>query len=157
MALIECSECGKQVSDKANSCPNCGNPISQSKEEYLCCPKCKSRELHAEKSGFSGTKALGGALLVGGVGLLAGTIGSKDVYLTCLKCGNRFKSGEAYIDNGLSKSNELEENIISLLRQGQTPKAAQLYLEHTFPKPSMLEITNYLLKLAKDNNINIKK
>ena len=27
MALIECDECGKDVSDKAVSCPNCGNPI----------------------------------------------------------------------------------------------------------------------------------
>lgn len=27
MALIECPECGKQVSDKAGSCPNCGCPI----------------------------------------------------------------------------------------------------------------------------------
>lgn len=28
MALINCSECGKEVSDKASSCPNCGNPIN---------------------------------------------------------------------------------------------------------------------------------
>lgn len=27
MALIKCSECGKQISDKAKTCPNCGNPI----------------------------------------------------------------------------------------------------------------------------------
>ncbi|MCD6417094.1 MAG: zinc-ribbon domain-containing protein [Planctomycetes bacterium] len=27
MALIECPECGKQVSDKAESCPHCGNPL----------------------------------------------------------------------------------------------------------------------------------
>lgn len=27
MALIKCSECGKEVSDKAISCPNCGYPI----------------------------------------------------------------------------------------------------------------------------------
>lgn len=27
MALIECDECGKKVSDKASSCPHCGNPI----------------------------------------------------------------------------------------------------------------------------------
>lgn len=27
MALIKCSECGKMVSDKAEVCPNCGNPI----------------------------------------------------------------------------------------------------------------------------------
>lgn len=28
MALINCSECGKEISDKASACPNCGNPIS---------------------------------------------------------------------------------------------------------------------------------
>ena len=27
MALIYCTECGKQISDKAAACPNCGNPI----------------------------------------------------------------------------------------------------------------------------------
>lgn len=27
MALIKCSECGKEVSDKASSCPNCGAPV----------------------------------------------------------------------------------------------------------------------------------
>lgn len=27
MALIHCSECGKQVSDKASACPACGNPM----------------------------------------------------------------------------------------------------------------------------------
>ncbi len=28
MALIQCSECGKEVSDQATSCPHCGNPIN---------------------------------------------------------------------------------------------------------------------------------
>ena len=27
MSLIKCSECGKEVSDKASSCPICGNPL----------------------------------------------------------------------------------------------------------------------------------
>ena len=27
MALIKCSECGQQISDKANVCPKCGCPI----------------------------------------------------------------------------------------------------------------------------------
>jgi membrane protein YdbS with pleckstrin-like domain len=27
MALIKCSECGREISDKAASCPSCGNPI----------------------------------------------------------------------------------------------------------------------------------
>lgn len=29
MSLIKCLECGKEVSDKAPSCPNCGYPIAQ--------------------------------------------------------------------------------------------------------------------------------
>lgn len=29
MALIKCPECGKEISDRAASCPNCGYPISQ--------------------------------------------------------------------------------------------------------------------------------
>lgn len=28
MALIKCSECGKQVSSKAATCPGCGAPIA---------------------------------------------------------------------------------------------------------------------------------
>lgn len=28
MALIKCLDCGKEVSDKAGSCPNCGCPVS---------------------------------------------------------------------------------------------------------------------------------
>lgn len=30
MALIECPECGKEISDKAIQCPNCGYPIEHS-------------------------------------------------------------------------------------------------------------------------------
>ena len=32
MTLIKCGECGKQVSNRAKSCPHCGNPI---KEEII--------------------------------------------------------------------------------------------------------------------------
>ena len=32
MALINCSECGRQVSDKAESCPQCGAPIASALE-----------------------------------------------------------------------------------------------------------------------------
>ena len=27
MALIKCPECGKEISDNASKCPNCGNPM----------------------------------------------------------------------------------------------------------------------------------
>ncbi|RFF30584.1 zinc-ribbon domain-containing protein [Wenzhouxiangella sediminis] len=32
MALIDCPECGHQVSDKASTCPSCGVGISEAKE-----------------------------------------------------------------------------------------------------------------------------
>ena len=38
MSLIKCSECGKEVSDKAKTCPNCGNPI----DTKIYCPNCGS-------------------------------------------------------------------------------------------------------------------
>lgn len=35
MALIECPECGKQISENADSCPNCGNPMKiRSRQEH---------------------------------------------------------------------------------------------------------------------------
>ena len=58
------------------------------------CPKCLSTQITANKKGFSGSKAVGGALLTGGIGLLAGTIGSNKIIITCLNCGHKFKPGE---------------------------------------------------------------
>lgn len=53
MALIKCPECGKEISDKAAACPNCGMPlrredrgtydviITREKQWYLVNPKMK--------------------------------------------------------------------------------------------------------------------
>ena len=38
MALIKCKECGKEISDKAEMCPNCGCPIELKK--IFACEKC---------------------------------------------------------------------------------------------------------------------
>lgn len=35
MALINCPECGKEISDKANACPNCGYPINLNHGYYV--------------------------------------------------------------------------------------------------------------------------
>ncbi len=58
------------------------------------CPKCGSTQLTANKKGFSGKKAVIGGLLTGGIGLFAGTLGSKKIRITCLACGHEFKPGE---------------------------------------------------------------
>ena len=33
MSLIKCPECGKEFSDKASACPNCGCPISEIRKQ----------------------------------------------------------------------------------------------------------------------------
>jgi RNA polymerase subunit RPABC4/transcription elongation factor Spt4/ribosomal protein L7/L12 len=156
MALIKCSECGKEVSEKASSCPNCGNPINhkpqtiaatqsskQDDDDCLYCPKCHSKNLHTQHKGFSGGKAFAGAVLTGGIGLLAGTIGSKNVQITCLKCGNKFKAGEALkksdIDRierskrQISRENTLalaaDKDITELINSGNKVAASELYKE----------------------------
>ena len=35
MALIKCSECGRDVSDRAVSCPACGNPIKTPESKLI--------------------------------------------------------------------------------------------------------------------------
>ena len=43
------------------------------------CPKCGCTDLSANNRGYS---------------MVTGTIGSKNVYVTCLKCGHRWKAGD---------------------------------------------------------------
>jgi hypothetical protein len=62
--------------------------------DELLCPKCGSNQLSANKKGFSGKKAVAGAILTGGIGVLAGTIGSNKIKITCLACGHVFKPGQ---------------------------------------------------------------
>lgn len=49
MALIKCPECGKEISDKAASCPNCGAVVKKKfcqhcgesiDSDCVVCPKC---------------------------------------------------------------------------------------------------------------------
>ena len=134
MALIKCPECGKEISDKAIACPNCGNPMNQQaqQEEYLCCPKCGSRELHAEHKGFSGGKALAGVVLTGGIGLLACTIGSRDTQITCLKCGKKFKAGEAKVVRNTSNTTDAtgeEAEILDMVKAQGKLSAVKWYKE----------------------------
>lgn len=65
-------------------------------EESIKCPRCQSTQLSANKKGFSGGKAVGGALLFGELGLLAGASGSNKVLITCLSCGKQFEPGNDF-------------------------------------------------------------
>lgn len=67
-------------------------------KKIASCPKCGSTSLSANKKGFGIGKAIAGAglgsYLLGTVGLLgavAGNKGANRLYVTCLKCGHRWK------------------------------------------------------------------
>ena len=49
MALINCNECEKQISSMAETCPNCGAPVTISKEENT---KLTSKHLSPVQSFF---------------------------------------------------------------------------------------------------------
>lgn len=59
------------------------------------CPKCTSTNIQflgRDRKGFSVGKAVGGAILTGGVGSLAGFAGKKGKFQwLCMDCGNRFE------------------------------------------------------------------
>ena len=80
--------------------------------DNIKCPKCGSTQLTTDKKGFSGKKAVAGAVLTGGIGLLAGTIGSNKIIITCLSCGKQFKPGEDFEAN-LKKKAQQEQAMKS--------------------------------------------
>ena len=57
-------------------------------ENQVKCPKCGSEQISANKKGYSVGKAAAGVVLTGGIGLVAGAIGSGDIKITCLLCGH---------------------------------------------------------------------
>ena len=87
-------------------------------DDSIKCPKCGSTQLYTDKKGFSAGKAVGGAILTGGIGLLAGFHGSKKVIITCLSCGNKFKPGEGTPTNNYVDTNEnfIDVNIREKLK-----------------------------------------
>lgn len=70
--------------------PDATNPQP---EKTISCPKCHSTQLTANKAGFGLGKAVAGGVLLGGVGLLGGFLGSRKIRITCLACGFTWEAG----------------------------------------------------------------
>ena len=49
MALINCSECNQEVSDKAESCPKCGAPIATAQETKITGTQVKTIQETSKK------------------------------------------------------------------------------------------------------------
>ena len=69
MALIKCSECGKEVSDKATACPNCGAPPSSGQARQ----RRDNPPVRVVRAGWR-WEAIGALLVIGG--LIAGVAGA---------------------------------------------------------------------------------
>lgn len=73
MALIQCKECGHEVSDKASACPNCGYPIGKRNYCVECgqlipegvnvCPNCGCPTQDNRTHGFEPPKKSKGGLI----------------------------------------------------------------------------------------------
>jgi hypothetical protein len=59
MALIQCNECGKQVSDNASQCPNCGNQIQLQIQKQIV------QQYESKKGGGGCLKVIGWLILIG--------------------------------------------------------------------------------------------
>ncbi|MFA5424873.1 MAG: hypothetical protein WC374_13545 [Phycisphaerae bacterium] len=117
---LECDVCGKVytfnrkyfsvvadshcINNTPLQCPNCKNYTETSTrivsknnrtlDASIKCPRCGSEQITANKKGYGVGKAAAGVILTGGIGLLAGGIGSKKVIITCLNCGHGWKAGK---------------------------------------------------------------
>src|SRR5690606_22143441 len=100
---------------------------------------------------FSGGKALAGAIVAGGIGILAGTIGSKDLLISCMKCGTQFKAGEAKIIKTGSAAKRIETRVIELLCEGKSIEAESYYIKQT--NSSVKDAQSYVYKLLSDGKV----
>lgn len=74
MALIKCSECGKEISSEAEACPSCGKPTG-----IIHCPVCKSTNISKKSEGQTLISALAGLFV-------AGPLAKKVEPFTCNNC-----------------------------------------------------------------------
>ena len=134
------------------------------------CPKCNSNQLTSDKKGFSGKNAVAGAVLTGGIGLLAGTLGSNKVKITCLACGKEFKPGEGKTvtipisshekfgqESNISESSELDfidQRILELFSKEGKLVAVKYHKEvkHLGWRESKIYVEN----LAAQNGVEVK-
>lgn len=122
MALIECPECGKMVSDKAPACPHCGYVIKKNKVKF-------------KKSNI--IKLVGAVIVVGAIGIIVFThqssvSGEQDIKIDrweLLEAGKYIDTYEGKISSSnkgtilavIGKDDGIDESIISkfaLLKDG---------------------------------------
>ena len=101
-----CPVCGYNKNISPNYCGKCKSNLSElsmkqetkndtksnktDDNDEVRCPSCQSNQFTVSKKGFSAGKAVAGAVLLGPLGIAGGLIGSDDIVITCLKCGQKW-------------------------------------------------------------------
>lgn len=142
MALITCPECGKEVSDKADKCPNCGAPVEKPAEK-------KKEEVVQEKKKGSLSNLIALIVLI------------VIIIFAVSKCGGS-KSELQKVTETTTEQSENIENILEKcgIKHVDSIKADEL-LNDTNEKGekgyriSADGIDNIILYLKKDNKVNI--
>lgn len=101
MALINCPECGKEISEQAATCPHCGITLKQapvqpinvnmSSGPSVKCPKCHSSNLQAISDTHGKGASFWKLCFCGLLGLCGTGKTQTDHYWVCQSCGNKFK------------------------------------------------------------------
>lgn len=99
MALINCPECGKEISEQASNCPHCGyaikpdSPINVNVNSgcSVKCPKCGSSNLQAISDTHGKGVSFWKLCFCGLLGLCGAGKTETDHYWVCQSCGRKFK------------------------------------------------------------------
>lgn len=117
MAMINCPECGKEISNKAESCPNCGAPIGNSNLQTP--PHNPVVQVHAEPQKKKGS-CLKTVLIVLGVIFLLGIIGSA-------LGGNDEKEDDPEKTEQVEAQNKKEDSVSEKEKEKDEPEQKDKY------------------------------
>jgi len=150
MALIKCEECGKEISDKATTCPNCGSPtVSYLKET-------KDQEENISKQRVKAWQGLIIAVVsIGGLNALLKILpATKPFQINCIEnCSPSYVKGVTKMDisidpivrvwiskDGTVSRAELERKSKSSKANEEAIKAAKEFIFNPIPRTASITI-----------------
>jgi hypothetical protein len=137
MALIKCSECGKEISDKAVACPNCGCPVTPVSDNITTETPPQTNEKPKNNNAAKGCSC--GCLVIIAIVLLIGFIGS-----TSGTSNNK-------VSNGLQSMNLTPEQEATMLQVFQDSGIGEISSVKLFQSGEAE--TSYYLSDDEVNNI----
>ena len=103
MALIKCSECGKEISDQASACPSCGFPL----------PKPPKKEkTKSDNQGLYENKGLFLAALVGLAAIVGGAIYASRPHKCFANIKNQLRTPDSMKIVSITKDSSYSKRIV---------------------------------------------